>query len=72
MVKNKKATINPKISNDDKCFQYALTVAVNHNNIVKDPQRISKINPFINKYNLKEISFSSHSKDWKKFESKAK
>ena len=29
MDKNKKATINPK-SNDDKCFQYALTVALNH------------------------------------------
>ena len=26
--KNKKATINPK-NNDDKCFQYALTVASN-------------------------------------------
>ena len=25
-LKNKKATINPK-NNDDKCFQYALTVA---------------------------------------------
>ena len=27
--KNKKATINPE-NNDDKCFQYALTVALNH------------------------------------------
>ena len=28
-LKNKKATINPK-HNDDKCFQYAITVALNH------------------------------------------
>ena len=28
-LKNKKATINPK-NNDDKCFQYALTVALNY------------------------------------------
>ena len=28
-IKNKKATINPK-NNDDKCFQYALTVALNY------------------------------------------
>ena len=28
-LKNKKATINPK-NNDDNCFQYALTVALNH------------------------------------------
>ena len=28
-LKNKKATINPK-NKDDKCFQYALTVALNY------------------------------------------
>ena len=48
-LKNKKATINPK-NNDNNCFQYALTVALNYNNIKKDPQRISKIKPFINQY----------------------
>ena len=36
----KKATINPK-NNDDKCFQYALNVALNYEKIKKDPQRIS-------------------------------
>ena len=38
-LKNKKETINPK-NNDDKCFQYALTVALNYQNIEKDPQRL--------------------------------
>ena len=38
-LKNKKATINPKI-NDDKCFQYALTVALNYQNIKNNPERI--------------------------------
>ena len=33
-LKNKKATINPK-NNDDNCFQYALTAALNHQNIEK-------------------------------------
>ena len=47
-LKNKKATINPK-NNDDKCFQYALTVALNCEKFKKDPQRISKIKPFIDK-----------------------
>ena len=28
-LKNKKSTINPK-DNDDKCFQYALTVLLNY------------------------------------------
>ena len=32
MVENKKATINPK-HNDDKCFQYAVAVALNHKQI---------------------------------------
>ena len=32
MAKKKKATINPK-NNDDRCFQYALTVALNHEQI---------------------------------------
>ena len=42
------------MKNDDgNCFQYTLTVALNHESIVKDPQRISKITPFINKYNWK-------------------
>ena len=30
--KGKKATINPK-SEDDKCFEYAATVALNHGEI---------------------------------------
>ena len=38
-LKNKKATINPK-NVDDKCFQYALTAALNHEQILKNPQRI--------------------------------
>ena len=33
-LKNKKATINPK-NNDDNCFQYALTAALNHQNTEK-------------------------------------
>ena len=67
-IKDKKSIINPK-NNDYKCFQYAVTVALNHDKINKNPQRVSKIKPFINQYNWDEIDFSSTSKDWKKFES---
>ena len=38
-LKNKKATTNPQ-HKDDKCFQYALTVVLNYEQIEKDPQRI--------------------------------
>ena len=66
-LKDKKSTINPKNS-DDKCFQYAVTLALNLDKIKKDPQRVSKIKPFIEKYNWEDIDFPSTSKDWKKFE----
>ena len=49
-LKNKKSTINPK-NKDDKCFQYAITILLNHEQILKDLQRISKIKPFIDQYN---------------------
>ena len=62
---SKKATINPK-NNDNICFQYALTVALIYQNIKKDLQRTSKIKPFINQYNWKEVDRKR--KDWKKFE----
>ena len=37
-------------------------------NFKKDPQRITKIEPFINKYNWGGINFPSEKDDWKKFE----
>ena len=38
-LKNKKTKINLK-NNNDKCFQYALTVALNYQNIQNNPKRI--------------------------------
>ena len=45
-----------------------MTLALNFDKIKKDPQRISKIKPFIDQYNWKDIDFPSTSKDWRKFE----
>ena len=53
-IKKKKATINPK-NRDNKCFQYAATVALNYGEIKRIPERISNIKPFINKYNWDKI-----------------
>ena len=66
-LKNKKSTINPK-NNDNKCFQYAVTLELNLDNINKHPQRISKIKPFIDQYNWKDIDFPATSRDWRKVE----
>ena len=55
-------------NNDDKCFQYAITVALNHQNIKNNPERITKIKLFIDQYDWKEIHFPSNKKDWNVFE----
>ena len=67
-IKNKKATINYINKKDNKCFQYAVTVALNYEEIRKDLQRITKIKSFINKYNCEVVNFPSEKDDWKKFE----
>ena len=67
-LEDKKSTTNQK-NNDHKCFQYAVTLALNFDKINDHPEIISKIKPFIEKYNWKDIDFPSTSKDWKKFES---
>ena len=41
-LKNKKVTINPKNMNDDRCFQYALTVALNYEEIKKSSRKNKK------------------------------
>ena len=66
-IKNKKSTINPK-NDDNKCFQYAVTVTLNHDKINNNPQRVSKMKPFIDQYNWNDIDFPSTNKDWKEFE----
>ena len=38
-ILNKRATINPK-NKDNKCFQYSITVALNHQNTGNHPERI--------------------------------
>ena len=67
-IKNKKVTINPINKKDNKYFQYAKIVTSKYEKIKKDPQRIAKIKPFINKYNWQGIYFPSKKDDWKKFE----
>ena len=66
-ILNKRATINPK-NKDNKCFQYSITAALNHQNIEKHPERISNIKPFIDKYSWKGIDFPAGIRDWKNFE----
>ena len=69
-ISNKKATINPKNNkgDDNYCFMYAVTVALNHAEINNHPERINKIIPYIKNCNWDRINFPSQRKDWERFE----
>ena len=56
------------IINGDNGFQHALDDALNYQTIEKDPQRISKLKPYTNKFIWKGINFPATPKDWKTFE----
>ena len=53
----KKQTINFADRDDEKCFQYTTRLALNQKELVKNSGRISKIKPFIDKYNWKDIDY---------------
>ena len=56
------------IINGDNDFQNALYDALNYQPIETDPQRISKLKPYVNKYNWEGIEFPAGQKDWTTFE----
>ena len=62
----KEAIINN--NNNNKDFKNALEDALNYQSIQSHPERISKLKPYINKYNWKGIDFPAGSKKWQKFE----
>ena len=63
-LRGKKETI---ISGDND-FENTLDDALNYQNIETHPERISKLKPYINKYNWEGINFPAGSKEWQKFE----
>ena len=67
-IKHKKVTINPQNTNNNNCFQYAIIAALNYQNINHNTDRISKLKPFIDNYNLDNIDFPAGHKDYSAFE----
>ena len=61
----KEALIN---NNDNNNFQNVLNDALNYQIIGNNPQRISKLKPYVNTYNWEGINFPAGSKEWQKFE----
>ena len=69
-IKKRKATIIPR-NKDDECFQYAASVALNYQAIKWNPERVSHIKSFVNKYNWKGMNYPSKIDDCKTFETMA-
>ena len=65
---NKKTTPNPVNKKDNECLHYATIVALNHKEIGKHSERITKIKYFINRYNWRGINCPSEKDNLKKFE----
>ena len=61
-IASKKATINPKNEKDNKCFQWSIIAGLNYNNIKE--KELKKIL----KFKRVNTDFSSHQRDWEKFE----
>ena len=68
-LKNKKATINPKNTNNVYCFMYAATIALYHNKLGSNPERISQtLGIYIHLFNWHDIDFPASYKDYGLFE----
>ena len=56
-IKNRKVIINSNNKKGNKYFQCAVTVTLNHEDIGKNSERVTKVKPFISKYKLERINF---------------
>ena len=55
-MKSKKAVINPQ-NKDEECFKWAVIAALYHEEIKKDHQCISQLEPYENQYNWRGLEF---------------
>ena len=68
-VKKKKATVNPKNTNDVYCFMYAATIALYHDKLGSNPERITKkLVIYTQTFNWHEIHFPASYDDYAIFE----
>ena len=61
---------NNNNKNNNNNLQNALNDALNYQAIKNNPQRISKLKPYIYEYNWEGINFPAGAKEWQKFEKK--
>ena len=64
-IYDKKATINPQNFEDNFCFAYSIIAALHHQDITNNPERITKLKPYINNYNWKNLYFPAGPNEYK-------
>ena len=69
-MRNKIAAINLINKKDNKSFQYAVTIALNHEKIGGHSRGTTNIKPFRANYNWEGINYPSKKDDWEKLEKK--
>ena len=66
-IRFKKAILNQK-SNDNKSFQYSITLSLYYKEIGNNFDRITKIKLYINNFNWNNINFPPIKQDYETFE----
>ena len=64
---NKKYKINPQNTKDNKCYLYAIVLALNYLKIANNPQRISNLIQFLPNCNWNEKDFPAGYKEYTAF-----
>ena len=67
-IANKKCTINPKNTKDNRSYLYAIVLALNYHKINNHPERIPNLIPFIPNYNWDDVNFPAGPKEYSTFE----
>ena len=67
-LKPKKAILNPLNKDDNKSFQYSITLSLHHKDIGSNPCRIKNMESFINNFNWENINFPPQEHDYQQLE----
>lgn len=66
-IAKKKCTVNPHNNRDNMCFMYASIAANHYKHISNDPQRISKLTPYVKYYHWTGINFPAGPSEYNAF-----
>ena len=66
-IRSKRAILYPQ-NNDNKSFQYSITLSLYHEQIGKNHSRVSNISPYTENFNWENINFPPTEQDYQQFE----